>query len=724
MIYKIYYRKHFLVIFVLCFVCTANLFSQDIFVNDVCTCGNGSVNPDFIVTFANWPDDTSETYDIVINFSARGGGRADATAFDIRGDSSTVVQIIFSGISTPADAGNLQISSVTGNSANSNLSVSSEFIPYELFNEVLISPPSDTTVTSCLLGDTSIQDFFDRWLMDVSASGGCGNIEITHDWDGTYPGYCQEVISVTFTATDVICGDTAVRQALFKTQDCLAPIPVVANGILSVNVDFTQCVDVNASLFDAGSFDDCGEVKFSYSSTVTDTLRTFCCNANTGVQEVRFWVTDEAGNQDYLVTYLDVQGCHSHGPKITGTIETKEKEGVAGVEVFIEDTASSILYERGTGPSGHYQFFDLDDEESKVVTIRPFKNDDLLNGVNTLDILYIQQHILGLNRIEDPYSLIAANVNDDRRISGADMVELRRAILGIDTEFSNNTSWRFVDAAENLQEGQIPFDYPGEVTGTIAQISLFMNDFTAVKIGDVNSTAQTSFADSVEAEGNNSPLQINFYEAKVEKGGLIEVDVTSGNFAHVEGFQFTLDYAYDALDFVEVKDGVLGIRENNYAHFFEAAILTMSWNSRGPTTKKKHEVLFTLVFRAKRDVSLSQVFQLTDAITKSEAYSEGEMHKLSLRFLKDFKEFNLYQNAPNPFENKTIIRFDLPESGLATLTFYDATGKIVSMIKGEYSAGQNQVKIDREELPMQGLYYYELSTKGHKTAKKMVVGHK
>ena len=54
----------------------------------------------------------------------------------------------------------------------------------------------------------------------------------------------------------------------------------------------------------------------------------------------------------------------------------------------------------------------------------------------------IQRHILGLRRFEEPCRLDAADVNRDDRITGADLVELRKLILGIYTSwpYGNGTS--------------------------------------------------------------------------------------------------------------------------------------------------------------------------------------------------------------------------------------------------------------------------------------------
>jgi hypothetical protein len=95
---------------------------------------------------------------------------------------------------------------------------------------------------------------------------------------------------------------------------------------------------------------------------------------------------------------------------------------------------------------------------------------------------------------------------------------------------------------------------------------------------------------------------------------------------------------------------------------------------------------------------------------------------VDLRFVDGTaKEFALYQNVPNPFESKTIIRFDLPEAGAGTLTLFDQTGKVVKEVNGDYSAGTNQIELRRSDVNGSGMLYYRLESGDYSAAKKMVI---
>jgi hypothetical protein len=716
----------FLFFLIISSVSSTNLAAQDIFMDEVCVCDNGSGMSTFVITFGNWPTDPGVTYEVEVNYSALGGNRNSAKETNVPGILSGNIQLTFSGVSNAADPGNMQITSVTNISSNTEESVSSDFLSYESPAETLINCPADTTVSICQLSGNSLVDVFDTWMSGVSASGGCGAMNVTNDWDGIYPDSCGGSVEVVFTSKDNICLDSAVCSAVFTVEDCIAPVPVVVNGLVSVNVTANQCVDVNVSIFNAGSFDACGEVLLSYSSDLSDTLRTFCCHDGLSAKEVEFWVTDEAGNQDFVVTYIAIRDpnniCSPPGFKISGEIATQDARGVEDVEVFLEDTSTTALIQRMTGISGYYEFSQLDGEG--VFRLWPYKNDDVLNGVSTFDILIIQRHILGIAPMSDPYKLIAANVNSDERISGADMIDLRRTILGIDNAFRNNTSWRFVDANEVLQEGEVPSAYAEEIELSVNNNSHFGQDFVAVKIGDVDGSVVPSSLYDPEEEGQSGALIISAEDTIVGPGDLIEIDIKSATFSKVQGYQMTLEYGSDNFDFIDLRQGALNINEGNYGHFAEAGLLTMSWNTVDWTSHGRDEVLFTLVFRAKEAGRLSELLQLSDAITTTQAYIDGAARKLSLQFTQESKEFALYQNVPNPFNTEALIGFDHPQSGPAILTFYNTLGEVAHTIEGDYSKGYNQVRIDREDLPAAGLYFYELRSGDHSTTKKMIIGNK
>jgi hypothetical protein len=113
-------------------------------------------------------------------------------------------------------------------------------------------------------------------------------------------------------------------------------------------------------------------------------------------------------------------------------------------------------------------------------------------------------------------------------------------------------------------------------------------------------------------------------------------------------------------------------------------------------------------------------------LTESEAYnSNEELLDVALTFgngsVVAGKEFALFQNEPNPFETYTMISFTLPEAMDATLTVFDVTGKLVHGVEGTYTAGFNQIRLNRKDLRGAGVLYYRLDAEGFTASRKMVV---
>jgi hypothetical protein len=83
--------------------------------------------------------------------------------------------------------------------------------------------------------------------------------------------------------------------------------------------------------------------------------------------------------------------------------------------------------------------------------------------------------------------------------------------------------------------------------------------------------------------------------------------------------------------------------------------------------------------------------------------------------------FELYQNQPNPFMNRTTIGFHLPEANRATLSIFDESGRLLHSQTGDFAKGYNSVLLDRSMLKTNGLLYYKLETADNSATRKMIL---
>ena len=82
---------------------------------------------------------------------------------------------------------------------------------------------------------------------------------------------------------------------------------------------------------------------------------------------------------------------------------------------------------------GNYEF--LDQPQGFDFTLTPDKDGDHRNGVSTIDLVMIQRHIWEWNHCLLLYKMIAADANNDGKISVSDLSELRKLILVLTPNF-------------------------------------------------------------------------------------------------------------------------------------------------------------------------------------------------------------------------------------------------------------------------------------------------
>ena len=96
---------------------------------------------------------------------------------------------------------------------------------------------------------------------------------------------------------------------------------------------------------------------------------------------------------------------------IAGNISTATGNGVNEVETTLSAALPEYPRTDMTDNSGDFAFADAPLNASYAITAS--KDVDYLNGVTTLDLVKIQRHILGLEDLDSPYKLIAADINAD-----------------------------------------------------------------------------------------------------------------------------------------------------------------------------------------------------------------------------------------------------------------------------------------------------------------------
>ena len=330
------------------------------------------------------------------------------------------------------------------------------------------------------------------------------------------------------------------------------------------------------------------------------------------------------------------------------------------------------------------------------------------------------RHILSVKPLDSPYKMIAADIDNNKAVTTLDMIQLRRLILGVETEFANNTSWRFIDANYKFPDPKNPWleSFPEVVNVNDLNQSMITGDFVAVKVGDVtlDAVANQLMSDSRSYAGD---FRFSVEEQELLPGASYSITFKAEETAQLQGFQFTLQLDPEAAVITGLEYGV-ATKENFGTAYLSEGVLTSSWNGVAPAG----EAFFTLEVQAKKRTRLSNVLQLNSRLTTAEVYqSSGQHLRPVLAFNNVAPAANspeLYQNTPNPFSGKTAIGFSLPEKGSATLTVTDLTGKRLKVMRGSFDAGYNEFIWEAADLPVTGVLYYTLETGNFTQTRKMV----
>ncbi len=571
-------------------------------------------------------------------------------------------------------------------------------------------------------------DAFNDGTFDIVNSG--------NDASGMYP-YGTHLIK--WTVEDG-CGNFSVCEHLFTIQDCKNPTPVCLNGLSIPTMNSNGCVEIWASDLLEYAFDNCSDEDFVEASAkmrragtqdILTTGLTFCCD-ELGTNIVEIWVEDEAGNADFCETYIIVQdnnsACNTDQSRATiaGVIRTQDAETVADVEVELEGTTT--LQTQMTDNNGAFAFNDLD--LNTDYTVSPQKDIEPLNGVSTFDLVLMSQHILGLGSLTSPYSMIAADVNNDGNITTFDIVQTRQLILYVITDFPSNNSWRFVDADYVFPNANNPWEstFPELISFANLTQNELNTDFVGIKIGDVDGNAIANNLLGSEERTANGNLVFNIDDASFDANETVKVEFRASDFNDINGFQFTLNFDANAMTFNGVESGAIAVSDANFGTtMLNEGVLTTSWNNANLTKVANDEVLFTVNFKATATATLSQAIGINSRYTNAEAYQANDLLDVALAFnttegtLVAEEKFELYQNTPNPFNDNTIIGFNLPTASEATLRIFDVTGKTLKVVNGEYAKGYNQVTLSKNDLNISGILYYELINGTKSDIKKMII---
>ncbi len=612
---------------------------------------------------------------------------------------------------------------------------------------VLTSQLADFTVAvgSSCVASVTLPNIPEANIQDCSSNI---NVSVTNNLGGS--GFGPFTVSTgTYEAVYFIndgCGNMTTDTINIFVIDESPPVPICQSlsSAIMMTLPNDGEVTIHASSFVlASSTDNCTSPNNLAYTVILDSLNninaapvdttiTFTCD-DVGITNVAIWVCDTAStgvNCTYCVVQVNIVSnnvfCNGNGdnpgggggPLIAGIIDNELGQGVEDVEVDINNGT----YMEMTNVNGYFNVDNLSMNTS--YNIKPSKDTNPRNGVTTFDLVLIRKHILGMELLDSPYKIIAADVNGSGEVTALDIVQIRSLILLTTDEFPNGMpSWRFVDQNYVFPNALNPWEEVFPEEKDVQSLNSTMDDmnFVAIKLGDVTESATPNL---LQGTTRNNVGELNFYtQNKWIKKGEVGSLIFETNEKDLAAWQFTLSFDNQLIELVEMEK-VENIHFGNLTDKDDA--LTFSWNvSENAMLETKHK-WFKIQFLAKENLQTEEAISISSNLTSAIGYNEeGEEYDVKLKFEEEEKlltdEFKLYQNAPNPFVENTSIRYYLPKESEIEITVYDLTGKLLKSYCFYSSQGNQNFVVKKEDLKSDGVLYYQLKSPEYQASGKMIL---
>ena len=529
------------------------------------------------------------------------------------------------------------------------------------------------------------------------------------DASGYYP---FGTTKVTFKASDGCGGETTCHMYV-TIKDMKAPTPVCYYGISIslMQMDDGYYMDLRPEFFNKGSYDNCtAEEDLIFD---IEPKRVDC--SNIGETPVRVYVTDLDGNTAWCNTIVLVQDNNDICPPTNGIIQgavfTPDGSMLQDIEVELGGADASDM----TAEDGHYAFDHVPFGQS--YEIEPSREVDNTDGITSMDLVVLLKHILGVEKIEDPYLYMAADLDGSGHVSVNDLLDLKEIVLKKHHELPTETTWKFVDAGYvfgNMNDplaGTVPGSY------TIGSFDQDMNDlnFIGVKVGDLTGDVNmpSGFADVVDV--NRKPgklMQASYSDEKVKAGETFEVtlSVEPGQDL-IQALQFALSFDPEKAGFLEVSEYHLASLDPSHLALdrMEQGRFNGIWFDVEPLSAPSK--LITLVFEAYEDVTTTELLGIQNKALQSIAYSpDGDSYKLEISsnvgqtqpaVISD--ELTVGTNYPNPFSGATIVPVRVKEAGQLHLSVFNGSGVEILSRRVEAVSGLNEITIEADEIREEGV---------------------
>ena len=418
-------------------------------------------------------------------------------------------------------------------------------------------------------------------------------------------------------------------------------------------------------------------------------------------------------------------------PKIYGKIgwRTDPTVGIINTSVALAGDGTGTVT---TLLDGQYSF----NISGSNYTVTPTKTTGKFNGVTALDVSRLAQLVSGTGLFTSPYEYIAGDVDNNKILNTLDVAFIKQGLLNNPIALIQfKKSWRFVPAAHLFPTPYgtgVFWDFPEKITFTGITTCQADQNFTAIKMGDLVSP----YFNPALKPPPPVPVVFQAPDLALLADSIVEIPFRCEHFEDLVALQacFWFNPEVMSLDAV-LPSANMPLQAGNFGTWdLSEGRLRMVWAVAEAETKSGIHDIFNLRFRVLQGgYSLSEVLSISQKDMEASAWhTDYRSEPVELAYYPATEalqrgenttggaSFELYQNEPNPFEDKTVISFQLPAAAAATLTVYDASGRVVFTQKGDCAKGYNAMVLDRALLKTSGVMYYTLETATDSATRKMV----
>ncbi len=369
------------------------------------------------------------------------------------------------------------------------------------------------------------------------------------------------------------------------------------------------------------------------------TALSFFCN-ELGVRSLELWARDQAGNAAFVPAAVIIQD--NSGACLPSALDSLCAFFQPGQVVqHISWVFDGVPPDPPLPPFADYttescflirDFWEDYSAADPNWTVYPRRDETGCNGVDALDLYRIHRHILGVEPLDHPLKMIAADVNNSQSMTTFDLVEIRRLLLGIYGQNPNKPAWKFfrTDSLPGAGNPANPFQNLGSLPLSVrlGQLENQNIDFTGIRIGDVDFSASPAYPPVVTPPGGPA-VYLHFPDQPVTAGDTVLIPFSLSQAQVLAAMQINLQFDTNLLRLVEPVPGIFFSFPLNMFGVFTNRLTAVAYGYF-PELIPAQEPLFTLKMLALQDGSLAQAFALLNSGCPVSAAYDGDLKALAL----------------------------------------------------------------------------------------------